>query len=128
MAMKSQTKEWSSRDNYQQWSNGRSANPSDTSGSTNLPETSFCRGMMGRTLRIVILCIVTGVTGLTQRVVAQSQDEEEDMSTGEISEEISSADLISDETSVDDDSSDDLFPPSGEDTIPRPRRPAQPSR
>ena len=34
-----QAKEWSSRDNYQQWSNGRSANPSATSGSTNSPES-----------------------------------------------------------------------------------------
>ena len=59
----------------------------------------------------MILCIVSGVTGLTQRVVAQSQDEEEDMSTGEISEEVSSADSISDETSVDDDLSEDSFPP-----------------
>ena len=85
---------------------------------------------MGRALVTGILCIVGGVAGLTQRVDAQSEDDEEDMSTGEIiTEEGSTTDSISDETSTDDDLSDDSSPPNaGNHGIPRPRTPLQPTR
>jgi hypothetical protein len=81
--------------------------------------------MMGRTLVIGTLCIV----GLAQLVNAQSQDDEEDLSTGEISTEISSADSISDEASFDDDSSDESFSPdTGNSGIARPQTPVEPTR
>lgn len=84
--------------------------------------------MTGRALVIGILCLFGSIAGLSPRINAQSQENGEDMSTGEISEEVSSADSISDETSVEDDLSDDLFPPKGEGTIPRPQKPLQPTR
>jgi hypothetical protein len=85
--------------------------------------------MTGRALVIGILCIVGGIAGLTQRLEAQSHDDEEDLSTGEISAEISSADSISDEASFEEESSDDLSSPnSGNSRIARPQTPVEPSR
>ena len=84
---------------------------------------------MGRALVIGTLCIVGGIAGLTQRADAQSADDEEDMSTGEITEEVSTTDSISDETSTDDDLSDDSSAPDADNHgIPRPKTPLQPTR
>jgi hypothetical protein len=86
--------------------------------------------MTGRALAAGTLCFVTiGLLGLSSRVAAQSSDDEEDMSTGEITEEVSTTDSISDGTSTDDNSSDDSSPPHGGiQGIPRPKTPLQPTR
>ena len=81
---------------------------------------------------IVLLGLVfaAGVlVGFALRATAQSRDDEEDMSTGEISEETSSADSISNDTSSDDESSDDSFAPdSGDHRTGRPQTPLQPAQ
>ena len=63
--------------------------------------------MTGRVLVIGSLLIGIGFTEVTGRACAQSRDEEENMSSSEISDESSVADSGSDETSFDDDLIDD---------------------
>ena len=65
--------------------------------------------MTGRALLIGILFVALSVTAVTRRVDAQSHIEEDDVSTGEISEEISSSDIGSDDLSSQDEPSDDSF-------------------
>ena len=85
--------------------------------------------MTGRVLVIGTLCIGLGVFGLTQRIAAQSEDDVEETSTGEIAEETFTADSISDETSLDDDLSDDWpSQSSGDGGGDRPKTPVQPNR
>jgi hypothetical protein len=85
--------------------------------------------MTRRVLVIGILCGAAGFIGLTLHADAQSSDDEEDMSTGEISEETSSTGSISNDTSSDDDFSDSSFAPdAGDHRIGRPRTPLQPTQ
>jgi hypothetical protein len=83
--------------------------------------------MTGRAL-IAGICSAVVLVGLVLRADAQSQDDEEDMSTGEISEETSSG-SISTDTPSDDDFSDSSFAPdSGDHRIGRPQTPIQPAQ
>jgi hypothetical protein len=82
--------------------------------------------MTGRALLVGILFIGLGLAGLTSPVDAQSDIEQDDLSTGEISEESSSTDLGSDDTSPEEELSDDpLWPNRGDKDIPRPRTPLE---
>ena len=85
--------------------------------------------MIGRALVIRILCGLVGFVWLPLRVDAQSLDDEEDMSTGEISEEVSDTHSVSDDSTSDGHLSDES--PSentGNRGIPRPQTPLQPNR
>jgi hypothetical protein len=84
--------------------------------------------MTRRVLVIGILCGAAGFIGLTLHADAQSSDDEEDMSTGEISEQVSDTDSVSDDSASDDGFSDDSSSANtGNHGIPRPQTPAQPS-
>jgi nucleosome binding factor SPN SPT16 subunit len=83
--------------------------------------------MTGTALRIALF-VGLGVCALAQRVDAQSEEDVEEVSTGDASEESSSADSISDEISFDDDLSDDFSSSSSAKTgIRRPQTPLQPT-
>ena len=84
--------------------------------------------MTGRAL-VAGICSAVMLIGLVLRADAQSQDDEEDMSTGEISEETSSTGSISSDTSSDDDFSDSSFAPdAGDHRIGRAQTPIQPTQ
>jgi len=83
--------------------------------------------MTGRTLLIGTLSIGLGLAAVTRRVDAQSDIEQDDLSTGEIFEETSSTDLDSDDISSDDHFSDDSFSTDkGDEGIARPQKPKLP--